>query len=139
MTSLFTRIIRREAPAEIIYETKREIAFLDIYPASDGHTLVVPKLEVASFEQLPPADAQSLVLAVQYVARGLTQALKTPHYNLMLNNGAAAGQVIWHVHVHVIPRWEGVPRHKQPLVAERGRELGELLRKALAEPGPALR
>ena len=110
MPTLFSKIIRGEVPAEKVYETASELAFLDINPKAEGHTLVVPKLEVASFEALPQAEMQSLIGTVQLVARGLMRALHTPHYNLMLNNGAPAGQVIFHVHFHIIPRFEGSAR-----------------------------
>lgn len=110
MPTLFSKIIRGEIPAEKVYETESELAFLDINPKAEGHTLVVPKLEVASFDALPQADMHSLIRTVQLVARGLMRALDTPHYNLMLNNGAPAGQVIFHVHFHIIPRFEGSAR-----------------------------
>ena len=108
MASTFTRIVRRELPGEIVYETAGEIAFLDIFPASEGHTLVVPKREVAAFDELTPDEVASLMRAVQHVARGIVRALGTPHYNIAINNGAPAGQVVFHVHVHVIPRKNGV-------------------------------
>jgi len=132
MASTFTRIIRRELPGEIVYETEREIAFLDLFPASEGHTLVVPKREVAAFDALTPDEAASLFRAVRRVAAALVRALGTPHYNVSLNNGAPAGQVVFHVHVHVIPRWEGQPRAKRSLPPERMREIGERIRAALA-------
>lgn len=131
MASIFTRIIRREAPAEIVYETGSLIAFLDVYPACDGHTLVVPKREVAGFEELAPEELTALMLGTQRVARGAMRALNTPHYNLFVNNGSAAGQVVFHVHVHVIPRWPGVPRDKRPLDPRKGKEIGAKLRAAI--------
>lgn len=135
MTSLFGKIIRGEVPAEKVYETESELAFLDINPKAEGHTLVVPKLEVAAFEDLPAADLQALATTVQWVAKGIVRAMGTPHYNLMLNNGAPAGQVIYHVHFHIIPRFAGGARPSSP-----GRgpdtkltEVGGRIRKALAE------
>ena len=110
MASLFSRIIRGELPAEVVYETESELAFLDINPKAEGHTLVIPKLEVATFDALPLSHMHALIGTVQLVARGLMAALDTPHYNLMLNNGAPAGQVIFHVHFHIIPRFEGAAR-----------------------------
>jgi histidine triad (HIT) family protein len=133
MPSTFTRIIRRELPGEIVYETEREIAFLDIFPASEGHTLVAPKREVAAFDALTADEAASLMLAVRRVAKALTRAMGTPHYNVMINTGAPAGQVVFHVHVHVIPRWEGLPRQKRALPPERLREIAARIRAALAE------
>ena len=107
MASLFTRIIERELPAEIVYEDDHSIAILDINPKAEGHTLVMPKEEVADFHALPPEVLAGLMNAVQTVARGIMKAMDTPHYNLDLNNGAPAGQVVYHVHFHIIPRREG--------------------------------
>ena len=112
MTTLFSKIIRGEIPAEKVDETEHELAFLDLYPLSEGHTLVVPKQEVALLDDLEAERAQSLILTVQRVARGVGRALGTPAYNIALNNGAAAGQEIPHVHFHVIPRWAGRRRER---------------------------
>jgi len=131
MPSIFTRIVRREAPADIVYEDGMTIAFLDIFPAFEGHTLVVPKREVANFEDLPPEDTAALMTAVQRVVRGVTRALGTPHYNLRLNNGAAAGQVVFHVHVHVMPRRPGDMHHKHPLDPAEGAAIAAKIRAAL--------
>jgi histidine triad (HIT) family protein len=131
MPSIFTRIIRREAPAEIVYETDKVIAFLDIFPATDGHTLVVPKVEIPNFEDLPSDDAAALVVAMQQVVRGVTRAMGTPHYNLRLNNGSPAGQVVFHVHFHVMPRWPGISPQKGPLDPAKGVENAAKIREAL--------
>jgi histidine triad (HIT) family protein len=133
MASIFTRIIRREAPAEIVYEDERTIAFLDIFPVFDGHTLVVPKVETADFHALPAEDAAALAVATQRVAMGVTRAVGTPHYNLRLNNGREAGQVVFHVHMHVMPRRPGAVHDKRPLDPARGKELGAKIRAALKE------
>jgi len=135
MPTIFAKIILRQSPAEIVYETDKVIAFLDIFPAVDGHTLVVPKHEVASFEDLPPDDVFELMLGLQQVVRGVTRAMGTPHYNLRLNNGLAAGQVIFHVHFHVMPRWPGVAINKRPLDPAKAIEQGEKIRAALQELG----
>ena len=135
MPSIFTKIIQRQAPGEIVYETDKVIALLDIFPAVDGHTLVVPKREVASFEDLPPEEAQALMLSLQHVVRGVTRAMGTPHYNLRLNNGPAAGQVVFHIHFHVMPRWPGVSINKRPLDPAKGKEYGARIRAAFQELG----
>jgi histidine triad (HIT) family protein len=140
MPSIFTRIIQRTAPAEIVYESAGALAFLDIFPATPGHTLVVPKREVSSFEDLPAQDLTALMLAVQDVVRGVTRALGTPHYNLRLNNGPEAGQVVFHIHFHVMPRFPGVSTRKAPLDPALGREHAAKIRAALSELGlPAAR
>lgn len=133
MASIFTHIVQRSAPAEIVYETDKTVAFLDIFPASDGHTLVVPKREVSNFEDLPAEDLTALIMAVQEVARGVTRAMGTPYYRLGLNNGSVAGQVVFHVHFHVIPRFPGVAMRKAPLLPAKGKEIGAKIRAALEE------
>jgi histidine triad (HIT) family protein len=127
MASIFSKIIRNEAPAERVFETEHELAFLDVFPKSPGHTLVVPKMEVPNFHDLPPERAASLAQTVQIVARGVTKAMGTPHYNLILNNGSVAGQVVFHVHVHVIPRYAGGIAERSLSVPE----IGERIRTAL--------
>lgn len=138
MPSIFTKIIRGELPAEKVYETENELAFLDINPRSEGHTLVVPKLEVADFDALPAANLQSLAVTVQRVARGIVAAVGTPHYNLSLNNGAPAGQVVFHVHFHIIPRYEGargpLPERRYP--EGRMAEVAARIRQALENLAP---
>ncbi len=133
MSSLFTKIIRGELPSEKVYETDSELAFLDINPKAEGHTLVIPKLEVASFEELPQAEMHSLISAVQVVTRGIVRAMATPHYNLLLNNGAPAGQVIFHVHFHIIPRFESAGHGRPSGGYAEGRmaEVGAMIRDAI--------
>lgn len=135
MPSLFTKIIAGELPAEIVYEDDHALAFLDINPKSEGHTLVVPKVEVASYDDLLPDDLVNLMAAVQKVAKGVTRAMGTPHYNLDLNNGGPAGQVVFHVHFHIIPRTSGIPRARPPLqlTPERMQEIGAAIRESLAK------
>ncbi len=138
MASIFTKIIRQELPAERVLETENELAFLDINPKSAGHTLVVPKLEVADFAQLPGPQLQSLIGTVQFVVRAVTRAMETPHYNVALNNGAPAGQVIFHVHFHVIPRYADGGRGLAGRQYPEGKllEVGEKIRRAVRELGP---
>ena len=109
MASIFTKIIQGEIPCEKIIETNSEIAFLDINPCAEGHTLVIPKLEVERLEDLPETQTMSLMRTIQQVAKAVSTAFDGIDYNLILNNGVNAGQVIEHVHFHVIPRAEGSP------------------------------
>ena len=109
MASIFTKIIQGEIPCEKIIETDSEIAFLDINPCAAGHTLVIPKLEVERLEDLPETQTMSLMRTLQQVAKAVSTASDGIDYNLILNNGVNAGQVIEHVHFHVIPRAEGSP------------------------------
>ena len=107
MDSIFTQIIKGELPCEKIFETDSEISFLDIMPSSIGHTLVVPKLEVVRLEDLPQPQAITLMCTLQKVAKAVSIAFNKIDYNIVLNNGANAGQVVSHIHFHVIPSKEG--------------------------------
>ena len=109
MASIFTKIIQGEIPCEKIIETDSEIAFLDINPCAAGHTLVIPKLEVERLEDLPETQTMSLMRTIQQVAKAVSTAYDGIDYNLILNNGVNAGQVIEHVHFHVLPRAKGSP------------------------------
>ena len=109
MASIFTKIIQGEIPCEKIIETDSEIAFLDINPCASGHTLVIPKLEIERLEDLPEKQTMSLMRTIQQVAKAVSTAFDGIDYNLILNNGVNAGQVIEHVHFHVLPRAEGSP------------------------------
>lgn len=135
MPTLFTKIIQGEVPCEKILDSENEFAFLDINPSSEGHTLVVPKDEVARFEDLSPQQAHSLIDTVQIVARAVMRAMDTTHYNISLNNGTAAGQEVFHVHFHVVPRYEGRRRMRQQYPRGRMEEVGAAIRNALAEAG----
>ncbi len=134
MASIFTRIINREIPGEIVYEDAHSVAFLDVNPKAEGHTLVVPKEEVAAFDALSEASLTHLMHAVQKVTRAVTRATGTPHYNLTLNNGGPAGQVVFHVHFHIIPRGAGIARGRPLSVSpERMRQIGAAIREALEQ------
>lgn len=107
MASIFTRIINGEIPAARVYEDERTLAFLDVGPASRGHTLVVCKEELPTLLDLPPELACAVARSVQTVARAIMAALRPDGLNIVQNNGAASGQTVPHYHVHIIPRWEG--------------------------------
>ncbi|MEF3272848.1 MAG: HIT family protein [Chloroflexus sp.] len=107
MTSVFTRIVRGELPAFKLYEDDLTLAFLDINPAARGHTLVIAKPELPGLLDLPPELVAATALTTQRVARAIVAALRPDGFNIIQNNGAAAGQVVFHFHIHIIPRWEG--------------------------------
>ena len=134
MASIFTKIIQGEIPCEKIIETDSEIAFLDIMPCAEGHTLVIPKLEVKRLEDLPESEALSLMRTMQHVAKAVSAAFDGIDYNLILNNGANAGQEVEHVHFHVLPRPQGSSRpfHQRVKYAEGGmQEVGAKIRNCL--------
>ena len=106
MDCLFCKIINKEIPAKIIYEDDNYLSFLDINPNTKGHTLVIPKKHTDTFNNLSDQEAGDLALKVHYIAQRLIKLLNTEHYNLGLNNGSNAGQIVNHVHWHIIPRYE---------------------------------
>ncbi|PDV97436.1 HIT family protein [Candidatus Chloroploca asiatica] len=105
MASIFTKIVNGEIPSAKVYEDDLTLAFLDINPASRGHTLVICKPELPSLLDLPPDLLAATTRTTQLVARALMAALEPDGFNILQNNGSAAGQVVFHYHVHIIPRW----------------------------------
>lgn len=107
MSSIFSRIVAGEIPAARLYEDDLTLAFLDVNPASRGHCLVICKDEHADLLSAPPELLAAVARTTQVVARALMAALRPDGINVIQNNGAAAGQAVFHYHVHLIPRWEG--------------------------------
>lgn len=107
MSSVFSRIVSGEIPASRVYEDEQTLAFMDINPASRGHVLVICKEEHPDLLTTPPELLAAVARTTQRVARAIMEALKPDGFNVIQNNGAAAGQVVFHYHVHIIPRWEG--------------------------------
>jgi len=104
---LFCKIIKGEIPAKIVYEDDFTVAFLDISPCAEGHTVVIPKQHFEKFTDMKEKDAGNLFASVQKVAKAVEKALNIQASNIGLNNGKAAGQEVPHVHIHIIPRKEG--------------------------------
>ena len=107
MASIFSKIVSGEIPAIKVYEDATTLAFMDINPATRGHTLVIPKYEHADLFAIPPDTLVAVMLTVQRVALALRAVLQPDGINIIQNNGAAAGQTVDHMHVHLIPRWAG--------------------------------
>jgi histidine triad (HIT) family protein len=107
--NLFAKILRGEIPAVKVYEDDVALAFLDLFPQARGHTLVVPKgVKARNFLDLPDATVGPFMQRVQRVARGVEKALKPDGLVVTQFNGAPGGQTIFHIHFHIIPRYEGV-------------------------------
>lgn len=103
----FCKIIKGESPSYKVYEDNSVFAFLDIYPASEGHTLIAPKKHVESFTDLKPEDVAALFEAARKITAAVEEAFSAEGSNIGINNGEVAGQEVPHVHVHVIPRKKG--------------------------------
>lgn len=114
MDCIFCKIIEGELPCYKVYEDKRALAFLDINPVNKGHVLVIPKEHYLNMFDVPPDLLKDLAVVSQKLAKVLTEALGVKGYNFTVNNGKVAGQVIDHLHFHIIPRYEGDNLHLWP-------------------------
>jgi histidine triad (HIT) family protein len=101
--NIFARILRGELPAIKVYEDEQVLAFMDIMPQADGHTLVIPKSPAVTLLDLDPAAAAYTIQMVQKVAQAMEKALDLKGIVLMQLSGTAAGQTVPHVHFHLIP------------------------------------
>jgi histidine triad (HIT) family protein len=106
--NLFAKILRGEIPAHQIYEDDNTLAFLDIMPRADGHTLVVPKTPSRNVLDIEIADLCAVMATVQKIARAGLEAFQAQGVTIQQFNETAGGQVIFHTHFHVIPRRAGV-------------------------------
>jgi len=104
---IFCKIVAGEVPAQIVDESERTVAFMDISPATRGHLLVVPRDHVRNLLQIGPEDLAATVTAAQRMAGRIVERLDADGVNLVNGCGRAAWQTVFHFHVHVIPRYEG--------------------------------
>ena len=128
--NIFAKILRGEAPSARVYENDHVLAFMDVFPQSRGHTLVVLKESKArNILDVEPQALQHMIVDVQRIARAVRVALKPDGIVVTQFNGAPAGQTVYHLHFHIIPRWEGQPlgRHGQGGMAD-PQELAALAR-----------
>jgi histidine triad (HIT) family protein len=106
--NIFALILRGEAPCYKIYEDADVLAFLDIFPQSRGHVLVIPKAAQArNILDVDPAVLGKMMSAAQRLTRILVDELQPDGVQIAQFNGAPAGQTVYHIHVHIIPRWDG--------------------------------
>jgi histidine triad (HIT) family protein len=108
-TNVFAKILRGELPAQKVYETEHVLAFMDIMPRGDGHALVIPKAKARNILDVEPDVLAELVKAVQVVAKASKQAFGADGITVQQFNESAGGQVVFHIHFHIIPRFDGVP------------------------------
>jgi histidine triad (HIT) family protein len=131
---LFCKIIRGEIPSEKIFEDEHTYAFLDIHPINKGHTLVIPKMHAENIHDISSENFCTLMETVRRLALVVKDAMSADGINIGINNGKAAGQLVFHAHAHIIPRftgdgflhWHGEPYKegeiksiKEAIVAER--------------------
>jgi histidine triad (HIT) family protein len=107
-TNIFAKILRGEMPAHKVFEDDVAYAFMDIMPRADGHTLVIPKAPCRNLFDIAPADLSALMPRVQKVACAVKQAMQADGLTLQQFNERAGGQIVFHLHFHILPRWNGV-------------------------------
>ncbi|MDD5031976.1 MAG: HIT family protein [Patescibacteria group bacterium] len=107
MDCIFCKIIAGVIPSFKVYEDEDILAFLDIAPVNPGHTLVVPKKHYANLEEIPEGELAKLAAAIKKVGKAVKDGLGVEGYNVMENNDPVSGQIIPHLHFHIIPRKEG--------------------------------
>ena len=126
--NIFAKILRGEVPSVKVYEDDKTLAFMDVMPQADGHTLVIPKEPAETLFDLSPDGATAMIKTAQIVAKAVKKGLDAPGIMLFQLNGKSAGQSVPHVHFHIVPRNKGVDLK----LHARGMESPEKL-KALAE------
>lgn len=107
--NIFAKIIRGEVPAFRVYEDERTLAFMDVMPQSDGHTLVLPKAPAENLFDLEPEMAGAVIRTGQKVAAAVKRAFGAAGITLMQFNGEVAGQTVFHFHLHILPRYADQP------------------------------
>ena len=132
--SLFSKIIDREIPGHVVYEDDNVIAFLDINPVNEGHTLVVPKNEKENMMESSEEDIVHVMAVVRKLVPAIMEVTGASGCNVVSNIGASDGQSVFHTHVHIIPRHENDGLQMWPQRSVTSEELsatGERIRKAL--------
>jgi histidine triad (HIT) family protein len=133
---IFCKIVRGEAPADKVYEDERVVVFMDLFPVTDGHTLVVTKEHFENLFEATEESLQAVVASSKRIAGAIQAVLEPEGLMVFQLNGRAAGQAVFHYHMHLMPRNEGEPLALHTRVQgdpARLREVSERLAAALAE------
>ena len=132
--NIFAKILRGEMPAYKVYEDEKSLAFLDIMPRAPGHALVIPKAKARNILDVAPEDLCHVMQVTQKIARAVMKTFGAEGVTIQQFNESAGGQVVFHLHVHIIPRKAGVPlkppaseREKPEVLAEQTRRLSAAL------------
>ncbi len=104
---IFCKILAGEIPSTAVYEDDDFKAILDVSPAARGHVIILPKNHAANIYELPDEDASKIMVVAKKIATAIEKAYHCDGVNILQNNGEAAGQTVFHLHVHVIPRFKG--------------------------------
>ena len=132
--NVFAKILRGEIPAHRVYEDAHTLAFMDVMPQGEGHTLVIPKAPSCGLLDADPATLPALIASVQKVGRAVKAAFEADGLTVFQYNEPAGGQTVFHLHFHVVPRHDGVPlkRHEggmadNSVLAEHAARIGQAL------------
>ena len=106
-SNVFAKILRGEIPSIAVYEDEKTLAFMDVMPQADGHTLVIPKENAQTIFDLSEDGAANLIAVTIRIARAVKIGMEAEGITLTQFNGAAAGQSVPHIHFHILPRWSG--------------------------------
>lgn len=135
--TIFTKVIAGEIPCHKVYEDDMVLAFLDIHPLSEGHTLVIPKEPAATLDALSDEASAAIGRVLPRIARAVMKVSGCENYNLLQNNGASAHQAVMHVHFHIIPKYEsgeglGIQWQPRPFDNAAGATLAKSIAEAIA-------
>ncbi len=123
--NIFARILRGELPCHRIFEDDDCLAFMDIMPRAPGHALVIPKTPARTILDVGPEELAKLAQCVQKVAGAVKSAMSADGLTIQQFNESAGGQVVFHLHVHIIPRWDGQPMRPHTSQMAANEELAE--------------
>lgn len=132
---IFCKIVKKEAAATVVYEENDTLAFLDISPLNHGHTLVIPKEHYPTMMEMPPEKVGKLFTIVAKIMKGVKTASAADGISIGQSNGKAASQEVFHVHVHIIPRYNHemmFPERKQ-IGRQELEEIGRKIRQSISE------
>ena len=132
-TNVFAQILRGNAPAFKVYENDSALAFMDIMPQMDGHTLVIPKSAAENLHDVEPEILGETIKVVQLVSGAVQRAFEAPGIMIAQLNGAAAGQTVFHLHFHIMPRFEGLDFKLHAREVEDGEKLAEFAQRIRAQ------
>ncbi len=136
---VFCKIVSVELPAAVVYVDDFIVSFLDINPLAEGHILVIPRVHYANLTDMPSAECARMFSRLPRIGRGLCEVTGAEGFNVLVNEGRVAGQVVPHVHCHVIPRKPvdglGYRWNAGEYGPGRAEELAKALQQALSQPG----
>lgn len=130
---IFCKIINGEIPSYVLYEDEQFKVILDVNPATKGHALILPKEHYANLYELPEETAADAMKLAQRMMRKMTEKLDCDGFNIVQNNGEAAGQTVFHFHMHLIPRYKNDGEILKYIAGDPGPEELERIKKTLTE------